>query len=90
MQHPIIHLEQALTQVLGRQVALGEDEEAPEDPGAVGLSNIVTRVQEHFKPCNLFFKRVLVDLKIFTFRPTCRSAWVGHWRLSWPGDMSMY
>ena len=23
-------------QVLGRQVALGEDEEAPEDPGAVG------------------------------------------------------
>ena len=25
-----------LVQVLGRQVALGEDEEAPEDPGAVG------------------------------------------------------
>ena len=31
-----------MTQVLGRQVALGEDEEAPEDPGAVGLSNIVS------------------------------------------------
>ena len=28
--------------MLGRQVALGEDEEAPEDPGAVGLSNIVS------------------------------------------------
>ena len=27
-------------QVLGRQVALGEDEEAPEDPGAVGESTI--------------------------------------------------
>ena len=37
-----IHLKQGLTQVLGRQVALGEDEEAPEDPGAVGLSNIVS------------------------------------------------
>ena len=42
MQHPIINLKQALTQVLGRQVALGEDEEAPEDPGAVGLSNIAS------------------------------------------------
>ena len=29
-------LEINLFQVLGRQVALGEDEEAPEDPGAVG------------------------------------------------------
>ena len=27
---------ETLVQVLGRQVALGEDEEAPEDPGAVG------------------------------------------------------
>ena len=31
---------QTVVQVLGRQVALGEDEEAPEDPGAVGRSRI--------------------------------------------------
>ena len=59
--------------MLGRQVALGEDEEAPEDPGAVGLSNIVSLLTRNISnPVKdvtsliCFFKRVLVDLKIFT------------------------
>ena len=72
MQHPIINLKQSLTQVLGRQVALGEDEEAPEDPGAVGLSNIVSLLTRNISnPVKdgtrlISFFSVLVDLKIFT------------------------
>ena len=61
-------------QVLGRQVALGEDEEAPEDPGAVGESTI-----NHLDENPGMFQ-------ILLFRSTRRSAWLGQWTLFGSGN----
>ena len=48
-----------LVQVLGRQVALGEDEEAPEDPGAVGQS---------IKSTNILTLIVVIRTRVYSYK----------------------